>query len=71
MKKLILILMICPILCIGIYCATALTPAGNQVKLIMKTEAPSNCELLGDIQTGLGEPDVIGVKNYLRNKTYF
>jgi len=51
-------------------CATSLTPGGNNVRLVMKEEAPRECTLINDISTGmLGEPDVIGVKNFLRNKT--
>ena len=43
-----------------------LTPAGENVKLIMHTEAPENAEYLGDIQTNALN-DLLSVKNDLRN----
>lgn len=45
----------------------ALTPAGENVKLIMHEEAPEDAEYIGDIQSKAFD-DLISVKNDLRNK---
>ncbi|GEM_PF-802562 len=50
--------------------STTLTEQGKKVQLLMKEEAPKEYQLIDDIATtGLGESDIIGVKNNLRNKT--
>lgn len=66
MKNLLPILI--PLTVAGCFSST-LTEQGKIVQLLMKEEAPKGYQLINDIATtGLGESDVIDVKNNLRNK---
>ena len=67
MKKILpVLLLLCATACLS----TKLTEKGKTVQLLMKEEAPKEYQLINDIATtGLGESDIIGVKNNLRNKT--
>ncbi|MBP8082954.1 MAG: hypothetical protein KAZ87_07105 [Spirochaetes bacterium] len=50
--------------------STSLTENGKKVQLLKKEEAPKEYQLIDDIATsGIGEADIIGVKNNPRNKT--
>lgn len=67
MKNLLPILILLTV--VGCF-STTLTEQGKKVQLLMKEEAPKEYQLINDIATtGLGESDIIGVKNNLRNKT--